>query len=106
MTAPAWADGADIEDEGTPDEYRVHWTLPTRVPGVRTYEGQAEATAEVTRELAEFADGHTDFHTGPFVVLEVPTDSSRRALLTPEVAEALGSALIEHGQALRASAAR
>ncbi|WP_324650986.1 DUF6907 domain-containing protein [Georgenia sp. H159] len=95
-TAPPWAAGADIHDEGTPDVWRCHWTLSVPVHGVRTYEHTEERIAYV---LAEQTDADEDpLHRGPFVVLEIDTDSANRALLTPSVARKLATRLLEHAE--------
>lgn len=102
--APAWAAGADIHDEGTPDEWRCHWTLSVPVPGVRTYEHTEERIAYV---LAEQTDADENpLHRGPFVVLEIDTDSANRALLTPAVARRLAGQLLEHAERITEEAGR
>ena len=104
-SAPRWAAGADIHDEGTVDEYRCWWSLSVPVDGVRTYEHMEEMTAKVLIEQTHTA-GQSPLHRGPFVVLEIDTDSANRALLTPAVARRLALQLLHHAELLTEEAAR
>lgn len=104
-SAPRWADGADIHDEGTVDEYRCWWSLSVPVDGVRTYEHMEEMTAKVLIEQTHTA-GQSPFHRGPFVVVEIDTDSANRALLTPAVARRLALQLLHHAEILTEEAPR
>ena len=103
-SAPRWADGADIHDEGTVDEYRCWWSLSVPVPGVRTYEHNEERIAYVFAE--ETAADENPLHRGPFVVLEIDTDSANRALLTPAVARRLALQLLHHAELITEEAGR
>lgn len=104
ITTPDWAAGADIHDEGTPDEWRCHWTLPVPVHGVRTYEHNEQRTAWVFAEQTDTDEN--PLHQGPFVVLEIDTDSANRTLLTPAVARRLALQLLHHAEMLTEEAGR
>lgn len=95
FTTPSWAAGVDIHDEGTPDEWRCHWTLPVTVHGVQHPEHRGALTAQVLAEQSTDPE-----FVGPFVVLDIETDSSRRAMFTPAVARRLALQLLHHAEML------